>query len=196
MTAIVQLGLSKANAMKRYMNLERKLHSEPGLHGRYSQFVQQLLELDHLELVPASERDAQSHFYLPHHCVMKVDSSTTKLRVMFDASAKSTSGFSLNDCLMVGPKLQDNLFDTLVRLRFFKVTMSADVAKMDRQLELDHKGRDYHRLLWRFNPKMPIEVYRMKRVIYGVASSAYHSIRSLKECSKGEDVPDNAKQAI
>ncbi len=96
--------------------------------------------------------------------------------MVFDASAKSTSGFSLNDCLMVGPKLQDNLLDFLVRFRFFKVAMSADVAKMYRQVELERKDRDYHRLLWRFDVEMPIQTYRMKRVIYGVANSAYHSI--------------------
>ena len=96
---------------------------------------------------------------------------------------------------MVGPKLKDNLFDILVRLRFVKVAMSADVTKMYRQVKLDHEDRDYHRLIWRFNPKMPVQTYRMKRVIYGVASSAYHSIRSLQECWKGEDVSHDAKQA-
>ena len=103
-TSNVQWGLSNANAKKRYMNIGRKLQREPGLHEQYSQLVQELLELDHLELIPSSERDAQDHFNVPHHCVTKDDSSTTKLRVVFDASAKSRSGFSLNNCLMVGPK--------------------------------------------------------------------------------------------
>ena len=191
-----KLGLSKGNAMRRYLNLERKFHREPGLHERYCQFVQELLDMQHLERVPPSDIDNSNHFYLPHHCVLKDDSTTTKLRVVFDASAKSTSGFSLNDCLMVGPKLQDNLFDILVRFRFFKVAMSADVAKMYRQVELDQKDRDYHRLLWRFNFKAPVETYRMTRVIYGVASSAYHSIRALQECAKDAGVPSDAQQAI
>ena len=69
-TSNAQLGLSKANAMKEYLNLERKLHRENRLHERYSQFIRELLELDHLELVPSDERDNPSHFYLPHHCVM------------------------------------------------------------------------------------------------------------------------------
>ena len=45
---------------------------------------------------------------MPHHCVLKDASTTTKLRVVFDASAKTTTGLSLNDCLMVGPKLQEH----------------------------------------------------------------------------------------
>ncbi len=68
---------------------------------------------------------------------MKDDSSTAKFRVVLDASAKSTCGFSLNDCLMIGPKLQDNLLDILVQFRFFKVAMSVDITKMYRRVELD-----------------------------------------------------------
>ena len=47
--------------------------------------------------------------YLPHHCVTKDSNSTTERRVVFDASAKTTSGLSLNDCLLVGMR-QDDLF--------------------------------------------------------------------------------------
>ena len=78
---------------------------------------------------------------------------------------------------MVGPKLQDDIFDILIRFRFFKIGMSADVAKMYRQVELNEKPRDYHRLLWRFGPNEDVQTYRMTRVTYGVASSSYHSIR-------------------
>ena len=64
------------------------------------------------------------------------------MRVVFDASAKTTTGFSLFDRLLVGPKLQDDLFNILVRFRFFKIALSADVAKMYRQVELDKADRD------------------------------------------------------
>ena len=47
---------------------------------------------------------------------------------------------------MVGPKLQDDVFVILIRLRFFKIGMSADEAKMYRQVELYENRRDYHRL--------------------------------------------------
>ena len=62
---------------------------------------------------------------------------------------------------MVFPKLQVDIFDILIRFRFFKFGMSADVAKLYREVELNEKHRDYHRLLWRFSPKEDVRTYRM-----------------------------------
>ena len=127
---IEKLGLSKAAAMKRFLNVEKKLLSNKKLHEEYNNFVREFIDLGHLEKVPEKELETKSCYYLPHHCVLKSDSTTTKLRVVFDASAKTTSGISLNECLMVGPKLQDDIFDILIRFRCFKIGMSAYVAKM------------------------------------------------------------------
>ena len=173
-----KLGLSKNLAMRRFLNLERKLIRDPELHKRYSDFIKEFIDLGHMEKVPNGELTNPQNVYL-HHCVFKENSSTTKLRVVFDASAKTTSGFYLNDCLMVGPTLQDDLFDILVRFRFFKVAMSADVAKMYSQVELQKCDRDFHRIFWRFSGKKEIETFRMTRVTSGVASSTFHSIGSL-----------------
>ena len=74
--------------------------------------------------------------------------------------------------------------------------MSADVGKMFRQVELNEKHRYYHKLLWRFSPKEDFQTYRMSRVTYGVASSSYHSIRSLLECAKADDTPSETSKAI
>ena len=190
------LGHSKASAMRRFLNLEKKLIQNPTLHENYSTFIKEFIDLGHLEKVPQEELDNPRHFYLPHHCVTKDSSSTTKLRVVFDASSKTTSGVSLNDCLSVGPKIQDDIFQILTRFRFFKVAMSADVAKMYRQVELCYKDKDLHRLLWRFKPTDPIDTYRMTRVTYGVASSSYHSIRCLTECANIESTPEPVREAI
>ena len=58
---------------------------------------------------------------------------------------------------MVGPKLQDDVFVILIRFRFFKIGMSADEAKMYRQVELYENHRDYHRLRWRFSPNKDVK---------------------------------------
>ena len=69
-------------------------------------------------------------FFLPHHAVTKESSATTKLRVVFDASAKTSNGLSLNDILTVGPTIQDDIVSHLLRFRTHKYVISADIEKM------------------------------------------------------------------
>ena len=133
--------------MKRFLNVETKLLSNKKLHEEYSKFLRDIIDLGPSEKVPVRELETKTCYYLPHHSFLKSDSTTTKLRVVFDASAKTTTGITLNECLMVGPKLKDDIFDHLIRFRFFKIGMSAVVAKMYRQVELNKKHRGYHRLL-------------------------------------------------
>ena len=135
-----------------------------------------------MEEVPRNEihMPAINCFYLPHHCVIKDASSTTKLRVVFDASAKSASGVSLNDRLMVGPQLHKDLFGILISFRFHQVTLSADIAKMYRQVQPDEEDKDFHRVFRKNQNDTELKTYRMTRVTYGIASSSYHSIRPLK----------------
>ena len=71
--------------------------------------------MNHAELVPTHHLEKSQHevFYLPMHAVRKETSSTTKIRAVFDASAKSSSGVSLNDTLLVGPTVHSSLIDVL-----------------------------------------------------------------------------------
>ncbi len=70
------------------------------------------------------------------HAVCKEQSTTTKIRAVFDASAKSSSGVSLNDMLLVGPTVHSTLIDVLLRFRFHRIALTADVSKMYRAIEL------------------------------------------------------------
>ena len=188
------LGQSRASAKKRFINLKNKLKRDNLLKVRYSDFVNKFLKLGHLEKVLDGELDNANHYYMPHHCVLKDVSTTTKLRVVFDTSAKTTTGLSLNDCLMVGPKLQDDQFCILIRFRFFKVALSAEVAKIYRQVGINPRDRDFMRLLWRFSEDEPVETFCLTRVICGVASSSNHSIRCLREAAQLDCVPKAAKK--
>ena len=149
-------GHIKANAM-RFLRLEQILHRDESLLKIYLAFIQEFLDLGYLEKVESLELDVFPNYYLPHPCVLKEDSSTTKLRVVFDASSKTTTGVSLRECLLVGLKVQEDLSDILLRFRFFKVAMSADIAKRYRQVELCKEDKDYHRIFWRFDRQQPID---------------------------------------
>lgn len=68
-------------------------------------------------------------YYIPHHAVQKVEGDDVKLRVVFDASTKYHSGVSLNQYLLVGPKLQQDIVDVLVGFRVHKVAFTTDICK-------------------------------------------------------------------
>lgn len=129
----------------------------------------------------AIDQASETGYFLPHHSVLKESSLTTKLRVVFDASAKTSSGYSLNDCLMVGPTIQDDLFSILIRFRTHKIALTADIEKMYRQVCLSENEKEYHRILWRSNAKDQLKIYELQTVTYGTASAAFLATRCLHE---------------
>lgn len=82
---------------------------------------------------------AKDVYYIPHHAVFKESSTTTKLRVVFDASRRTSNGRSLNEQLYVGPRLQDDLTAIIMRWRKHAVAFTADVEKMYRQIKIDER---------------------------------------------------------
>ena len=101
------LGDSRAQALSRYISNERSILRR-GIWRPFQDVVQSYLDLEHAELVPR-ESEPKLTYYLPMHGVFKQSSTSTKLRVVFDGSAVSTTGSSLNQSLMVGPTLHPTL---------------------------------------------------------------------------------------
>ena len=190
---IGELGDSQQQARRRLRSPLHRLQKQPDLYRRFNEFIQEFIKLGHMEEVPANEtlQPKEKRYYLSHHCVFKDSSTTTKLRVVFDGSAKTTSGISLNDRLVVGPKIQKDIFSILIRFCMYPVALSADIAKMYRQVQLDAEDKDYHRLLWKELISTDIKTLRVTRVTYGIASSAFQSFRPLQvlaECVKDKNV--------
>ena len=75
------------------------------------------------------EVDNFAKLCLPQHCGMKQDNATTKLPKVFDASAKTTSCFNLNERFLVCPKVQKLLFSNDLRMRYFKLALFADIKR-------------------------------------------------------------------
>jgi hypothetical protein len=82
-------------ALKRFSYLERKLNKDPDLKTQYTEFMDVYLKSEHMTLLDTDEilPNTTDQYYIPHHAVLKPTSSTTKLRVVFDASAKTTTVF-------------------------------------------------------------------------------------------------------
>lgn len=186
-----KLGQSRAMATQRFLSNEKKRERQPNINVQYQKFIQEYYDMGHMEKVPKLELDSKS-FFLPHHHITQESCQTTKLRVVFDGSAKTTSSLSLNDLLMVGPTLQKDLFDLIIRFRTFKYVLSADITKMYRMIKIHKDDQDMQRILWRKSSKDELEEYRLTTVTYGTASAPYLAIKALRSLAKdeGKDMPD------
>ncbi|XP_076247806.1 uncharacterized protein LOC143187478 [Calliopsis andreniformis] len=179
---IQKLGTSRQQAENRFKALERKLLKQPQLREQYVDFMNEYESLGHMSRIsnPVTEEVAAS-FYLPHHAVTKEDSTTTKLRVVFDGSAKSSTGISLNDTQKIGPTVQSDLTTILLRFRTHRYVLSADVEKMYRQILIEPSQRRFQRILWRKSPNLALETFELNTVTYGTASAPFLATRVLKE---------------
>lgn len=110
----------------------------PLLRKEYSVVIRDYLSLGHMSKV---ETHDSSGFYLPHYAVIKASSSTTKVRVVFNGSAKSTSGILLNDALKIGPTIQNDIFSLLLRFRLGAYVLTEDIKEMYRQVLVRSEGR-------------------------------------------------------
>lgn len=106
-------------------------------------------ELDPMESISTSERIFSIVWYLNHHAINRESSRTKTIRVVCDALAKSTSGMSLNDFLMVGPRIQHEHFPILLRFIILPVVTRADIEKIFRQVSINLEDRDFIGFLWR-----------------------------------------------
>ena len=157
----------------------------------YDDVIQDQLKDGVIEKVNKEEYSppGQVH-YLPHREVIRYDKDTTKLRVVFDASAKA-NGPSLNDCLYVGPPLSPLLYDILLRFRVHKIAMTADIEKAFLNIAIAPQHRDFLRFLWPHDPmkiNSELDCFRFTRVVFGVNSSPFllnatirHHLESYQE---------------
>lgn len=124
-------------------------------------------------------------YYLPHHAVIKDRSLTTKARVVFDGLAKSSTGLSLNDMLMAGPTIQDDIFSLLLRFRGHQYVLPGDIKKIYRQFKVREEDRKYQRIPWRDNSGT-IATYELNTVTFGLSPAPFLATRCLHQLAEEE----------
>ena len=133
----------------------------------YQGVIDGYLNKGYIRQVPNSEPEPDSEWFLPHFPVVRPDRETTKVRIVFDASAKFNDR-SLNTEALPGPKLQSNIFDILVRFRQELEVLVGDVSQMYHQLILKLEDRPFHRFPWRhLDTKSLPQVYKFSRFVFG-----------------------------
>lgn len=144
--------------------------------------------------VTSTENDSLGNYYMCHHGVYREDALTTKLRVVFDASLPSCTGYSLNNILMVGPTMQQDLLSILIRFRQHRFVIAADCTKMYRSVLVAPEDRNLQQILWRFDSDSRLDTFQLNTVTYGTASASFLAIRCLFELANGieKEYPDIA----
>ena len=122
----------------------------------------------------APDTPINKEFYLPHKYVVKENAEATKVRIVYDASARATTGSpSLIECFYSGPSLNNKLWDVLIQQQMLSVMLSADIRQAFLQIRVRESERDVLRFHWRKNEADEIETFRFARVLFNLAPSPY-----------------------
>ena len=169
-----ELPNNYALSLKRLTGLLHRLRHNPDVLHEYDAVIKGQLAQGIVERVEGPP-DIPGVYYLPHHAVIRRGKATTKLRVVYDASAQTT-GPSLNECLNPGPKFDQKILDILTRFRVHRVAVTADVEKAFLMISVAAKDREFLRFLWIDDPVQEeprVVVYRSARVVFGVTASPF-----------------------
>ena len=170
-------------AKRRLLSQLSKLKQNDEVAKQYDNVIKEQLNLGIIERVgEEASTELGGVTYLPHREILKPDRETTKIRVVFDASAKS-GGPSLNDCLDAGPSLLPLLYDILLRFRLNKIALTGDIEKAFLNIRVAPEHRDLLRFLWVEDieaDKPKIVVYRFASVLFGCISSPFLLNQTVK----------------
>ncbi|XP_026323275.1 uncharacterized protein LOC113232713, partial [Hyposmocoma kahamanoa] len=179
------LPTTRPQALSQFMQLERKMEKNNEYSREYNRFMNEYITMGHMK--PITEQTKQKHrVYLPHHGVLRSESTTTKLRAVFNASYKTKNNRSLNDLMYTGPNLQNDMLTLLINWRTFKYVFTADVEKMYRQIWLTENQQQLQMVFWRGSRTEPLQEWQLCTVTYGTKAAPYLAMRTLHQLSQDE----------
>lgn len=184
-------------ALKYYLAQEQRLKANPTMKEASDKFMKEYLDMGHMEIVKDEDIPNENAYYMQYMAIYKKDAITTKLRNVFNCSAKADSTrMRLNDLLLKGPKLQTSITKLITSARIYEHVFSGDISKMFRQIAVRPEERDYFRILWRPSPNENIKTYRHTTVTYGSESAPYLSIRTIHHVADTLSNNEKTKTAL
>ena len=174
------LNSNEKGSIARLNNLKKRFNSNPKLYQACDDIIQQQLVDGIIEV--ASEKITGPVFYMPHKPVVKDLAESTKVRIVFDASARENAqSASLNDSIEVGPPLQNLLWEVVVRNRLYPVTLLGDMKQAFLQIGIRNSSRDALRFHWYDQKTGKTTVYRFCRLPFGLGESPFILGAAVKE---------------
>ena len=158
-------------ALQRLKNTEKQLDKRKHVKEGYKKVIDSYLNKGYIRRVDNTDKK-DSKWFLPHFPVVKLDKATTKIRMVFDASAKY-HGLSLNEVTESGPNLQSDMSEILIRFRRKPVALICDISEMYLQIQLAPEDKPFHRFLWRSIEQNEPDIYEFNRVVFGGTSSPF-----------------------
>ncbi|CAF4750853.1 unnamed protein product [Pieris macdunnoughi] len=159
------------------------MQASPKLKEAYDNVISEYLNKGYISPAPLDTEETRNlpSYTIPHHGIIREDKLTSKLRIVLDCSSKFSSQISLNDILYNGQNLQGNLFHIIVNFRLFRIALSADIRQMFLSIGVRPCDRRFQRILYRFSSQEPLKVYEFNRVFFGLKSSPFHALRTIKQ---------------
>ncbi|GFX72662.1 uncharacterized protein TNCV_4062581 [Trichonephila clavipes] len=167
------LGESRGIALKRLNVLWTRLIIDPQYLKLYRHFIHEYDQLGHMKEVVAEHENSEVAYYMPHHGVLRPEKSTTKLRVVFNATNPTSNGLSLSSIQYNGGLAQNDLFTIMIKFREHLYAFTADVKMMYRMIPIHESQQPLLRILWKESPEDPVKTFEMKTVTYGTVSAPF-----------------------
>ena len=180
------IGSNRDIALKRFLNLEKRLLKDPDTKQVYDDFFHEYHSLGHMR--PTVNK---SEYILPHFYIRKPLSSSQVIRAVFDGSALDQFNCSLNSKLCTGPKLQKDLPQIIDSFRQHNITLCCDIQKLFRNILVGDEHKKYQHIFWRSNPKEPVTEWELQTVCYGLSNSPFLAQRCLSELVTQETASNN-----
>jgi hypothetical protein len=188
----------------RLRSLLKRLGDTPELLEKYNNIHEDQRNKGVIELVDEKTEMGPVHHYLPHHAVITPQKETTKVRIVYDGSAKIRQDqLSLNQSLLRGPVLLEDLCGLFMRFRHHPIAMVSDIEKAFLQVAVHVQDRDVTRFLWLKDPKQPtvdnnVITYRFSRVPFGLNCSPFllavvlrHHLQQYPESACAQSLLEN-----
>ncbi|XP_012819273.2 uncharacterized protein LOC105947440 [Xenopus tropicalis] len=192
-----QLPNNKEQVLQRFRSLQRSFKVKPDMRQHFFEFMGKVIQNGHAEIAPPLNPREECWYLSPFGVYHP--KKPQQIRVVFDSSAQCC-GVSLNDILLKGPDLNNNLLGVLLRFRKDTIAFMADIQQMFYCFLVRPEDRNYLRFFWHKDndPAQDIIEWRMKVHIFGNRPSPAVAIYGLKQaaCQEEKEFGADAKRFV